>query len=119
MLALIIVTLALLVFGLSTGLKQSVGMSRLQPMGIALMAYVVRLALLRTTPKHQLITATAYATWPALVAPIIAPPGIGFIGSCADWRWIPIMVMVVNGTVLRPILSPILPKINAPTIRAM
>ena len=32
---------------------------------------------------------------------------------------IPIMVMVINSTFLRPMLSPILPNINAPTIRAI
>ncbi len=31
-------------------------------------------AVLRTTPKHQLIKAIATLTWPALVAPIIGPP---------------------------------------------
>lgn len=44
--------------------------------------------MLRTTPKHQLITAIATLTWPALVAPIIGPPLGGFITSYADWRWI-------------------------------
>lgn len=39
------------------------------------MVPVGRLAVLRTTPKHQLITAIATLTWPALVAPIIGPPG--------------------------------------------
>jgi len=57
-------------------------------MGGALMVPVGRLAVLRTTPKHQLITAIATLTWPALVAPIIGPPLGGFITSYADWRWI-------------------------------
>jgi MFS family permease len=52
------------------------------------MVPVGRLAVLRTTPKHQLITAIATLTWPALVAPIIGPPLGGFITSYADWRWI-------------------------------
>src|SRR5690606_41395643 len=59
-----------------------------QGMGGALMVPVGRLAVLRTTPKHQLITAIATLTWPALVAPIIGPPLGGFITSYADWRWI-------------------------------
>lgn len=49
------------------------------------MVPVGRLAVLRTTPKHQLITAIATLTWPALVAPIIGPLG-GFITSYANRR---------------------------------
>ena len=60
----------------------------LQGVGGALMVPVGRLAVLRTTPKHQLITAIATLTWPALVAPIIGPPLGGFITSYANWRWI-------------------------------
>lgn len=60
----------------------------LQGVGGALMAPVGRLAVLRTTPKHQLITAIATLTSPALVAPIIGPPLGGFITSYANWRWI-------------------------------
>lgn len=52
------------------------------------MVPVGRLAVLRTTPKHLLITAIATLTWPALIAPIIGPPLGGFITTVADWRWI-------------------------------
>lgn len=51
-----------------------VAMRILQGVGGALMVPVGRLAVLRTTPKHQLIKAIATLTWPALVAPIIGPP---------------------------------------------
>ncbi len=52
------------------------------------MVPVGRLAVLRTTPKHQLIKAIATLTWPALVAPIIGPPLGGFITRYASWHWI-------------------------------
>lgn len=81
-------TLASVFCGLSTTVDQFVAMRVLQGMGGALMVPVGRLAVLRTTPKHQLITAIATLTWPALVAPIIGPPLGGFITSYADWRWI-------------------------------
>lgn len=87
-LALAIFTLASVFCGLSTTVDQFVAMRVLQGMGGALMVPVGRLAVLRTTPKHQLITAIATLTWPALVAPIIGPPLGGFITSYADWRWI-------------------------------
>ncbi|WP_326467062.1 MFS transporter [Enterobacter wuhouensis] len=87
-LALAIFTLASVFCGLSTTVDRFVAMRVLQGMGGALMVPVGRLAVLRTTPKHQLITAIATLTWPALVAPIIGPPLGGFITSYADWRWI-------------------------------
>ncbi|MCD4559997.1 MFS transporter [Lelliottia nimipressuralis] len=86
--ALAIFTLASVFCGLSTTVDQFVAMRVVQGMGGALMVPVGRLAVLRTTPKHQLITAIATLTWPALVAPIIGPPLGGFITSYADWRWI-------------------------------
>uniref|UniRef100_A0A8H9Z1G9 MFS transporter n=1 Tax=Pseudomonas tritici TaxID=2745518 RepID=A0A8H9Z1G9_9PSED len=86
--ALAIFTLASVFCGLSTTVDQFVAMRILQGMGGALMVPVGRLAVLRTTPKHLLITAIATLTWPALVAPIIGPPLGGFITSYADWRWI-------------------------------
>ncbi|MBM3072629.1 MFS transporter [Enterobacter sp. RHBSTW-00994] len=87
-LALAIFTLASVFCGLATTVDQFVAMRVLQGMGGALMVPVGRLAVLRTTPKHQLITAIATLTWPALVAPIIGPPLGGFITSYANWRWI-------------------------------
>lgn len=87
-LALAIFTLASVLCGLATSVESFVAMRIFQGAGGALMVPVGRLAVLRTTPKHQLITAIATLTWPALVAPIIGPPLGGFITSYADWRWI-------------------------------
>lgn len=72
--ALAIFTLASVLCGLSESLESFVAMRILQGVGGALMAPVGRLAVLRTTPKHQLITAIATLTWPALVAPSLALP---------------------------------------------
>ncbi|WP_410751375.1 MFS transporter [Citrobacter sp. U14242] len=87
-LALAIFTFASVLCGLATSIEGFVVMRILQGVGGALMVPVGRLAVLRTTPKHQLITAIATLTWPALVAPIIGPPLGGFITSYANWRWI-------------------------------
>lgn len=87
-LALAIFTLASVLCGLSITLESFLAMRILQGVGGALMVPVGRLAVLRITPKHQLITAIATLTWPALVAPIIGPPLGGFITSYANWRWI-------------------------------
>ncbi|EPU6122727.1 MFS transporter [Klebsiella pneumoniae] len=87
-LALAIFTLASVFCGLSTEVHIFVAMRILQGVGGALMVPVGRLAVLRTTPKHQLIKAIATLTWPALVAPIIGPPFGGFITRYASWHWI-------------------------------
>ena len=58
-LALAIFTLASVLCGLSENLESFVAMRILQGVGGALMVPVGRLAVLRTTPKHQLITAIA------------------------------------------------------------
>ncbi|EIX9787248.1 MFS transporter [Klebsiella pneumoniae] len=87
-LALAIFTLASVFCGLSTEVHIFVAMRILQGVGGALMVPVGRLAVLRTTPKHQLIKAIATLTWPALVAPIIGPPLGSFITRYASWHWI-------------------------------
>ncbi|MBD7375447.1 MFS transporter [Klebsiella pneumoniae] len=87
-LALAIFTIASVFCGLSTEVHIFVAMRILQGVGGALMVPVGRLAVLRTTPKHQLIKAIATLTWPALVAPIIGPPLGGFITRYASWHWI-------------------------------
>lgn len=87
-LALAIFTLASVFCGISTEVHIFVAMRILQGVGGALMVPVGRLAVLRTTPKHQLIKAIATLTWPALVAPIIGPPLGGFITRYASWHWI-------------------------------
>jgi EmrB/QacA subfamily drug resistance transporter len=60
----------------------------LQGVGGAMMVPVGRLIVLRTTPKVELIKAIAYLTWPALVAPVLAPPLGGLISTYTSWRWI-------------------------------
>lgn len=60
----------------------------LQGVGGALMVPVGRLAVLRTTAKVDLVRAVAYLTWPALLAPVIAPVLGGFLAEYASWRWI-------------------------------
>lgn len=87
-LALAIFTLASVFCGFASNVDTFVAMRILQGMGGALMVPVGRLAVLRTTPKDQLIKAIATLTWPALVAPIIGPPLGGFITRYASWHWI-------------------------------
>ena len=60
----------------------------LQGAGGALMVPVGRLVVLRTTGKADLMRAIAYLTWPALVAPVVAPAFGGLLSTYASWRWI-------------------------------
>ena len=59
-----------------------------QGVGGAMMVPVGRLAVLRATPKTDLIRAIAYLTWPALLAPVLAPAIGGVLAQYASWRWI-------------------------------
>lgn len=115
-LALAIFTLASGLCGLATSVDQFVAMRVLQGMGGALMVPVGRLAVLRTTPKHLLITAIATLTWPALVAPIIGPPLGGFITSYATWRWI-FFINVPLGLIAIVLALRIIPDISEETRR--
>lgn len=47
-----------------------------------------RLAVVRGTDPKDLLDAIAYLTWPALVAPVIAPALGGFLSDTVGWRWI-------------------------------
>ncbi len=115
-LALAIFTLASVLCGLATSVDQFVAMRVLQGMGGALMVPVGRLAVLRTTPKHLLITAIATLTWPALVAPIIGPPLGGLITSYANWRWI-FFINVPLGLIAIVLALRIIPDISEETRR--
>lgn len=73
---------------LSVSLPMLVGMRVLQGVGGALMVPVGRLVVLRAVGKPGLVRAIAWLTWPALVAPVVAPLLGGLITSQAGWRWI-------------------------------
>nr|WP_294696347.1 MFS transporter [uncultured Friedmanniella sp.] len=86
--AIAIFTVASLLCALSTSLPMLVAMRILQGIGGALMVPVGRLVVLRVTSKRDLLDAVAYLTWPALVAPVIAPALGGWIVTVASWQWI-------------------------------
>ena len=57
----------------ATSLPMLVATRVLQGVGGAMMVPVGRLVVIRTTAKTDLVRAIAYLTWPALVAPLVAP----------------------------------------------
>ncbi len=72
----------------SRNMGELVAARLLQGLGGAMMVPVGRLVLLREVPKSQLVSAMAYLTIPALMAPLFGPPLGGLIVTYASWRWI-------------------------------
>src|SRR3954471_8785630 len=85
----------------------------LMGMGGAMMVPVGRLVVLRTTAKTDLIRAIAYLTWPALVAPVVAPALGGVLSTYASWRWI-FLVNVPLGLVALLLAVRLVPDVRAP-----
>ena len=86
--AIAVFTVASALCAISGNLGQLTAVRVLQGAGGAMMVPVGRLVVLRATTKGELINAIAYLTWPALVAPVIAPIAGGLLTTYASWRWI-------------------------------
>ncbi|TFB73310.1 MFS transporter [Cryobacterium glaciale] len=86
--AIVIFTVASALCALSTTLPMLVAMRVLQGVGGAMMVPVGRLAVLRQIEKRDLLDAMAYLTWPALLAPVLAPVVGGVIADTVGWQWI-------------------------------
>lgn len=87
-----------------------------QGVGGALMVPVGRLAVLRATSKADMIDAVAYLTWPALLAPVLAPLLGGWLVTVASWHWIflinlplGVVAFVVGARIVPPRRSPVPP----------
>ncbi|SDR92086.1 MFS transporter [Microlunatus soli] len=88
MMAIVLFTLTSGLCAVSTSLPMLCAFRILQGLGGAMMVPVGRLVVLRNTEKKDLLAATAYLTWPALLAPVIAPTLGGWLASFASWHWI-------------------------------
>ena len=60
----------------------------IQGMGGAMMTPVGRLVVVRSAPRHELMNAMTWLTFPALVGPLVGPPLGGFITTFFSWHWI-------------------------------
>lgn len=81
-------TVASILCGLAGSFPAFVAARALQGFAAAMMSPVGRLVILRTTEKKDLVRAVAAITWPALIAPVIAPAVGGLIATHASWPWI-------------------------------
>lgn len=88
LLAIAVFTVASLCCGLSQNLPMLVAARVLQGAGGAMMVPVGRVAVFSRAEKSDLIQIVAYITWPALLAPVLAPLAGGLLATYASWRWI-------------------------------
>src|SRR5580693_2031433 len=86
--AIAVFTISSIFCGFCNGLGEFVVARIIQGVGGAMMVPVGRLVVLRSTEKQHLLRATAFITWPGLIAPVLGPPVGGFITTYASWRWI-------------------------------
>jgi EmrB/QacA subfamily drug resistance transporter len=86
--AIVVFTVASAGCAASISLPMLVAMRILQGVGGAMMVPVGRLAVLRSSAKSDLVRAIAVLTWPALLAPVIAPAIGGAIATFWPWQWI-------------------------------
>ena len=87
-LSIVLFVLASILCGTSTNLTQFVIYRVFQGIAGAMMTPVGRLAVLKATPKEELIVAMNYITLPALVAPIVGPLVGGYLTTYLSWHWI-------------------------------
>lgn len=114
--AVAVFTLASAACAMSTDLPALVVARIAQGLGGALMVPVGRLVVLRVTSKAEMIDAVAYLTWPALLAPVVAPLLGGWIVTVASWHWIflinlplGVVAFVVGARVVPPARSAVPP----------
>lgn len=80
--------IASILCGSSQTLPQFVLFRVFQGIAGAMMTPVGRLAVLKATPKSELVSAMNYITMPALVAPILGPLVGGYLATYWTWHWI-------------------------------
>ena len=112
MAAVAVFTLASAGCAAATSLPMLVATRVLQGVGGAMMVPVGRLVVIRTTAKTDLVRAIAYLTWPALVAPLLAPALGGVLSTYASWRLI-FLINVPLGLVALVLARRLVPDVRA------
>jgi EmrB/QacA subfamily drug resistance transporter len=115
MIAIAVFTLASVGCAVATSLPMLTATRVLQAVGGAMMVPVGRLVVLRTTAKTELVKAIAYLTWPALLAPVIAPALGGILSTYASWRWI-FVINVPLGIAGLLLARRLVPDVRADTV---
>lgn len=110
--AIAVFTVASLLCALSPNLAVLCVARMLQGLGGAMMVPVGRLVVLRDADRKEFLEAIAYLTWPALIAPVLAPVLGGLIVSYASWHWI-FLINVPLGIVAFLVAVKVVPDIRA------
>jgi EmrB/QacA subfamily drug resistance transporter len=86
--AIALFTLGSVLCALSVSLPMLVASRVLQGIGGAMMVPVGRLAILRSTPRQDLVRAMTWVLVPAQIGPVLGPPVGGFFVTYLSWHWI-------------------------------
>ncbi len=86
--AIILFTLGSLACALSPTLHWLVASRVLQGIGGAMLLPVGRLAVMRTVPREQFLSAMSFIAIPALIGPLLGPTLGGWMVEIASWHWI-------------------------------
>ena len=111
-------TLASVLCGLSVNVPMLVAARILQGLGAAMMTPVGRLAIIRTFPKSELLTAMNFVIVPALIGPLLGPTVGGLIVHSLSWRDI-FFVNVPMGIVALLIVYRHMPDYRIATTRSL
>lgn len=110
--AIAIFTIASLLCALSPNLTVLCLARMLQGLGGAMMVPVGRLVVLRDAERKEFLEAVAYLTWPALIAPVLAPVLGGLLVTYASWHWI-FLINVPLGIIAFIVATRVVPDIRA------
>ncbi|MCQ9165822.1 MFS transporter [Arthrobacter sp. STN4] len=110
--AIAVFAVASLLCALSPSLTALCAARMLQGMGGAMMVPVGRLVVLRDADRKEFLEAIAYLTWPALVAPVIAPALGGLLTTYASWHWI-FLINVPLGAIAFIVAMRVVPDLRA------
>jgi len=109
--AVVLFTLASVACALSPDLRTLTLARLVQGFAGSMMVPIGRLVVLAETSKSDLVRAIAYLTWPALVAPVVAPLLGGLLTQYAGWPWI-FAVNVPIGLLLLAVAWRVVPHVS-------
>ncbi|MEO8600652.1 MAG: DHA2 family efflux MFS transporter permease subunit [bacterium] len=116
--AVAVFTASSILCGLSVNVPMLVAARILQGIGAAMMMPVGRLAIVRTFPKSQLLTAMNFVVIPALIGPLLGPTVGGLIVHWLSWREI-FFVNVPVGLVAQFLIHRYMPDYRSETQRPL
>ena len=116
--ALLVFTVASALCAMSGTLPELTAARVLQGVGGAMMVPVGRLAVLRGLDRRDLLDAMAYLTWPALVAPVVAPALGGILTDTVGWPWI-FLINIPFGIAAFVASLKIVPRTSRPDARPL